>query len=200
MSLLLLFLPVAPEITLSVNVTASSSLSANARNATQKPSAEVNAFGSMSAAMDLRSPAQAAALIPAQAVVVAGLSSATERLTALVSCDSAVQAEIASATARLTADVAAESSADGSLRNSSQYAAAAIAAVSDLFVRIPPRSIGGVAGSASGRTATGSLTGGGRGLVGTATSAGGRSTAGSPSTGGSRGHAGTASPASGRNT
>jgi hypothetical protein len=130
-----------------------SNLTANLRNATLRPSATIPATAGAGATADSRAADLAAALI----TVVAS-----------------PQGDLVNSTRVAAALITAVASASGALQSRTRRTVTLIPALAEVFIRIPPRSLGAAASPAPGRSSSGSLTGGGRGTAGTATPASGR--------------------------
>ncbi|MFZ9988089.1 MAG: hypothetical protein ACO3HV_10085 [Candidatus Nanopelagicales bacterium] len=158
--------------------------------------AEINVISDVDAAATLNPPAQAAAAVTAIAGLDALLRVATDRAAEVIYAVSDVTATLTNSTLRPSATVAATASAAadpevraadlaaalipavaslaGSVQLRTVRASALIPGLAEVYIRIPARSLGGVASAGPGRSATGSMTGSGRGVAGTATSASGR--------------------------
>ena len=157
-------------------IPATSDLTATADDrAAVSPVAEINVFSGGAATFESRAADQAAAVIAATADLAALLRNATDRAAEQITVLSDVVATLRSPTRRIDAQAMA-------VANLAAYAtvkvpvtaSALVHGFSAFYIRIPPRSLGGAASPAAGRATAGSLTGSGRGVTGTATSASGR--------------------------
>ena len=158
--------------------------------------AELNVFSGLTATATDKSPAQALALVTAVTDAAATLRIATDRAAEVIYVTSDLTSTLRTSTIRPSATitavaipqailearpavkpagaVAVTASLAALLQQRTQRVAGLIPGLVEVFIRIPPRSLGGVATAAPGRSSSGSLTGGGRGTAGTATSAPGR--------------------------
>lgn len=158
--------------------------------------AELNVFSGLTATATDQASLQALATLAVVANATATLRVATDRAAEVIYVTSDLVATLRNPTIRPSANVtavaggqaifearpaikptgavAATASLSAFLDERTQRASALIPGLSEVFIRIPPRSLGGVATAAPGRSGSGSLTGGGRGTAGTATSAPGR--------------------------
>ncbi len=196
MTLLLLLTSSGGPKPIDVAIPAQADLTATATgNAPVTPAAEINAFAGATATLRIATD-RAAEVIYVTSDLVATLRIATDRAAEVIYVTSDLAATLRLSTVRRDATIPATSGvqADPEARPavSPQAVASAVASVSaildsrtrraqalipglaEVYIRIPPRSLGGVASSGPGRTGAGSLTGGGRGTAGTATSASGR--------------------------
>lgn len=175
MTLLLLFTssggpkPVDAAIPAQVDLTAAATLKSPVT-----PVAEINVFAS--AAGDLQSrTTQAAAAISAITTLAATARQATDRAAEQIITFATLTAELRNPTQRVDAQIIATT-------NLAAYATlkvpvtpeALITGRAEVYVRIPARTLSGVASAGAGRSGSGNLTGSGRGVAGTATSAPGR--------------------------
>ncbi len=176
MTLLLLLTSSGGPRPVAIAIPATSDLTATADDrAAVSPVAEINVFSGGAATFESRAADQAAAVIAATADLAALLRNATDRAAEQITVLSDVVATLRSPTRRIDAQAMA-------VANLSAYAtvkvpvtaSALVHGFSAFYIRIPPRSIGGVATAAAGRATAGSLTGSGRGVTGTATPASGR--------------------------
>lgn len=175
MTLLLLLTSSGGPKPIDVAIPAQADLTATATGkAPVTPAAEINAFAGITATLRIATD-RAAEVIYATSDLVATLRTSTIRPSSTVTAVASGQAIFEARPAIKPAGaVAATASLTAFLDSRTQRTAALIPGIAEVFIRIPPRTIGGVAGSASGRSGGGSLTGGGRGTAGTATSAPGR--------------------------
>lgn len=197
-TLLLLLTSSGGPKSLSVAIPATSDLTATADDrAAVSPVAEINVFSGGAATPESRAADQASAILSATADLSALLRQATERAAEQIITISDVVATLRNSTKKLAPQVDASSDvvatalsktpiypvavvAAGSdviaraIAKTPIYPVALIAAYAEVYIRIPPRSLGGAASPAAGRATAGSLTGSGRGVTGTATSASGR--------------------------
>lgn len=162
-----------------------------------KPAAaELNAFSGLTATATDQAPVSPTATVAAVADATATLRIATDRAAEVIYVTSDLVATLRTSTTRPSATitavatpqaifearpalkpagaVAASASLSAFLDQRTQRISGLIPGLAEVFIRIPPRSVGGVASAAAGRSGSGSLTGGGRGAAGTATSAPGR--------------------------
>ncbi len=176
MTLLLLLTSSGGPRPVAIAIPATSDLTATADDrAAVSPVAEINVFAGAAANAESRAADQAAAILAATADLSALLRNATDRAAEQIITISDVVATLRNPTRRIDAQAVA-------VANLSAYATlkvpvsaeALITGLAEVFVRIPPRSLGGTASAAAGRATAGSLTGSGRGVTGTATSASGR--------------------------
>lgn len=138
------------------------------------PVAEINAFVGGTATLRIATD-RAAEVIYVTSDLVATLRTSTIRPSATITAVAVPQAIFEARPALKPAGaVAASASLTAFLDQRTQRISGLIPGLAEVFIRIPPRSIGGVASAAAGRSGDGSLTGGGRGTTGTATSASGR--------------------------
>ena len=182
--------PVDAAIPAQVDLTAAATLKSPVT-----PVAEINIFGS--AAGDLQSrTAQAAAAISAITTLAATARQATDRAAEQIITFFSLSADLRNSTQRADAQADAAVTVTASLRNPTQRVDAQVIATTNLsayatlkvpvtpdaliigraevYVRIPARTLSGVASAGAGRSGSGNLTGSGRGTAGTATSAPGR--------------------------
>jgi len=153
----------------------SSGLQASLYLSTKSAQSAVPATSSAAAVFESRASDLAAVAITAVSSLVADLTHATDKAAEQIDVTTDLVATLRNQTVKPSAAVPAVSSfAPLPESRASDLAAVLIPVVTEMFVRIPPRSLGGVAGSAAGRSSTGSATGGARGAAGTATSAPGR--------------------------
>ena len=159
-------------------------------------SAELNAFSGLTATATDQAPVSPTATVAAVADATPTLRIATDRAAEVIYVTSDLVATLRTSTIRPSATitavatpqaifearpalkpagaVAASASLTAFLDSRTQRISGLIPGLAEVFIRIPPRSVGGVASAAAGRSGSGSLTGGGRGTAGTATSAPGR--------------------------
>lgn len=138
------------------------------------PVAEINVFAGAAATLRIATD-RAAEVIYVTSDLTATLRTSTIRPSATITAIATPQAIFEARPAVKPAGaVAVAASLAALLEQRTQRVAGLIPGLAEVFIHIPPRSLSGVAGSASGRQSDGSLTGGGRGTAGTATSAPGR--------------------------
>ena len=152
-----------------------SGVTATLTNSTLAPSASIPGVGSASADAESRAADLASALIPASGSAAADAESrAADLAAAAIPAVASFAASLDNTTVRLSSLVQATGLLLATARSSTLRTAALIPGLAEVYIRIPPRSLGGVASAGAGRSATGSMTGSGRGVAGTATSASGR--------------------------